>query len=77
MAGRHAIASERYLAAIAAAQHHDAPKREAIALELAAAHARDRGETERSAELLRQAVHACRRWGAHGRADELEASARP
>jgi len=69
--GRHSEASERYDRAVAAAREHQAPRREAFALELAAAHAHAQGEPERARALTREAVLAYRRWGAQGKAAEL------
>jgi predicted ATPase len=65
--GRSREASARYEAAIAAAQAHRSPKREALALDLAARHARRTGEAARAEALARAAREAFVRWGAVAR----------
>jgi predicted ATPase len=61
--------------ATTAARVHHAPKREALALELASLHAARRGDTERAARLRVEAIDAYRRWGATRKAEELARAA--
>jgi hypothetical protein len=56
--------------AIAAARSHGAPKREAIACELASAHARARGDATAAGQYRIAAAY--RRWGATAKARALE-----
>lgn len=70
--GRVAQAAEAYERAITAARTYDAPKREAIACELAARHARARGSGAAAERYRRMAIDAYRRWGATAKAQMLE-----
>jgi tetratricopeptide (TPR) repeat protein len=64
--------AEKYFAqAVTSARAHAAPKREAIALELAAECARSRGDGARAAQLLREAAEAYRKWGADAKAEDV------
>jgi predicted ATPase len=69
------LARGAYERAIAAARQAGAPKREAIALDLAAAHAAARGDRGQAAAYARRAIEAYRRWGAHALADARLAAA--
>jgi tetratricopeptide (TPR) repeat protein len=71
--GRAAKAAEDYDRAIATARKYDAPKREAIASELAERHARARRETAQAQRFRQMAIDAYRRWGATAKAEMLEA----
>jgi hypothetical protein len=62
--GRAREADARYEAAVASARTHRAPKREALALDLAAKHARRAGDAARAEGLAREAREAFARWGA-------------
>jgi predicted ATPase len=70
--GNGARADACFERAITAARTHRSPRREALALELAAAHARATGETAKAEERRLEAVAAYRRWGASAKADVLE-----
>jgi len=70
--GRARQADMQYQRAIASARRINAPKREALALELAAAHALAQGDHDKAAAWRRQAIEAYRRWGAVAKADALE-----
>jgi hypothetical protein len=69
-----AKAAEAYERAIAVARMYDAPKREAIACELAGRHARARGSRTDAERYRRMAIEAYRRWGATAKARMLEGS---
>ena len=69
--GRAAKAAEAYERAIAAARKYDAPKREAIACELAGRHARARGVAAEAERYRRMAIDAYRHWGATAKASLL------
>jgi hypothetical protein len=66
--GRGEKAAEGYERAIAAARKYDAPKREAIACELAGRHARASGNGAQAERYRRMAIDAYRRWGATAKA---------
>ena len=66
--GRGAKAAGAYERAVAAARKFDAPKREAIACELAARHARAGGNEAQAERYRRMAIDAYRRWGATAKA---------
>jgi hypothetical protein len=70
--GRAARAAETYERAIAIARTYDAPKREAIACELAARHARAHGSRTEAERYRHMAIDAYRRWGATAKARMLE-----
>jgi IS5 family transposase len=69
--GRQADATDFYERAIAAARRHGSPKREALALELAARHARTSGDAARGDSLEQEATEAYRRWGAATKASRM------
>jgi len=62
--GRPTKATTTFERAVRTARAHGSLKREGIALDLAAAHARLRGDTARAGALRRDASDAYRRWGA-------------
>jgi predicted ATPase len=70
--GRSAQADACFERAIAAARAHGSARREALAMELGAAHARAAGDEAKADERRRDAVSAYRRWGALAKADALE-----
>jgi hypothetical protein len=70
--GRVAKAAQAYERAIAVARIYDAPKREAIACELAGRHARACGRRPDAERYLWMAIDAYRRWGATAKARMLE-----
>jgi hypothetical protein len=70
--GRAAKAAQAYERAIAVARTYDAPKREAIACELAARHARTRRNGAEAERYRGMAIEAYRRWGATAKARMLE-----
>jgi hypothetical protein len=70
--GRKEAAEEAYARAVATARRNHAPKREAIALDLAAANARMLGEVQRASELRAAARDAYGRWGAKVLAERPE-----
>jgi predicted ATPase len=70
--GRVAKTAEAYERAIAVARRYDAPKREAIACELASRHARARGIRTDAERYRSMAIEAYRRWGATAKARMLE-----
>jgi hypothetical protein len=63
-------ADAAYDRAVTASRASHAPKREALALELAAAHLRPR-DPARAARLAEDAARAYRRWGAAAKADRM------
>jgi hypothetical protein len=69
--GAAAEADEAYARAVTAARAYGSTKREAIALELAARHARSRDDAARADRLRAEAIDAYRRWGAPTKADAL------
>jgi predicted ATPase/serine/threonine protein kinase len=71
VAGDDDTACAKFEAAIVSARRHDAVKREALALELAARHSRALGETGKASAQLAEAIDAYRRWGAEARVDHL------
>jgi tetratricopeptide (TPR) repeat protein len=71
--GRGAKAAEAYERAIEASRRSDAPKREAIACELAWRHDRSRGSAH-AERYRRMAIDAYRRWGATAKASLVGAS---
>jgi predicted ATPase len=72
---RPATGAARLADAVAAARTYGKRKWEALALELLARHQRERGDEEAAAASQRAAADAYRRWGADGRAAELERAA--
>jgi predicted ATPase len=70
--GRSAAATLAYDRAIRSARAHEAPKREAIACELAARHAGSVGSADTARAYRERAVDAYRRWGAVAKAEALE-----
>jgi serine/threonine protein kinase len=70
--GRAVAASATYERAIASARKYGAVKREAIACELAAAHASSRGTGTEAESYRRLAIDAYRRWGAAAKVRMLE-----
>jgi hypothetical protein len=68
----HGAAQEAFERAVAAARTHRSLKREALALELSARHARSQGDDARAATLRDEAIRAYRAWGALVKADALE-----
>ena len=73
VAGADDIASARFDQAIAVARRHDAVKREALALELAARHSAAIGDAEQASARLAEAIDAYQRWGAEARVLHLRA----
>jgi len=73
--GRDETAADGYERAITVARDHQAPKREAIACELAERHARARGQGREAERYRRMAIEAYRRWGATGKVRMLEGGA--
>jgi tetratricopeptide (TPR) repeat protein len=71
--GRRARATAAYATAIAVAERCVAPRREAIASELASQHARTTGDAAAARRYHERAVDAYRRWGATAVADALAA----
>jgi hypothetical protein len=69
--GRARVATDGYVHAIRAAQTYHAAKREAMACELAAAHARSYGRDDEANRYRRRAVDAYLRWGATAKANAL------
>jgi hypothetical protein len=74
--GRSDEAADGYERAIGVAREHDAPKREAIACELAEQHARARGNATGADRYRGLAIEAYRRWGATAKVGMLERSPR-
>jgi tetratricopeptide (TPR) repeat protein len=72
--GRAAQAAEAYDVAIAAARECDAPKRRAVASELACRNASAMGDRERARRYGRMAIDGYQRWGARAKAALVEAS---
>jgi predicted ATPase len=69
--GRAAAASECFERAVTAARTRGTVQREALASELAAAHARAIGDAASSDRHTRAAIDAYRRWGANAKVDAL------
>jgi hypothetical protein len=74
LVGRTRTALERFERAIASARRFGAPKREAIACELASEIARARGDDYEATRYRVLAIDAYRRWGATAKARMLERS---
>jgi hypothetical protein len=72
--GRDAKAADGYDLAVAVAREHGAPKREAIACELAERHARAGGRAPEAHRYRRMAIEAYARWGATAKVRLLEAT---
>jgi hypothetical protein len=72
LAGNAELATARYDQAIGAAREHGLSHVEAIAAELAARYARQRGDFADAANYLRRAVACYERWGAHAKVARLE-----
>jgi predicted ATPase len=70
--GRAAKAAEAFDHAIAVARRYDAPKREAIACELAGRHVQARGHGPDAERYRQLAIDAYRRWGATAKVRMLE-----
>jgi hypothetical protein len=69
--GRDAQAQAAYRAAITAAKKSAQTGIEALALELAARHFGERGESTQAEAYLREAMLAYERWGAHAKVEHL------
>ena len=74
LGGDAAAAMEHYAAAIEAARAHGAPKREALALELAARFLGDQARAAEADAYRSEAIAAWRRFGATAKAEALAAS---
>jgi hypothetical protein len=75
--GHDRAARAHYRGAVEEARRNGASGVEALALELAARHARTRGHLARAAEHLEGAIAAYERWGAAAKVAQLRAATRP